>query len=364
VIRKLLESLFRYKFLLLVPPILIPLIVTPIAVMANPPLYESSVSVWVDRPAYLSSQADGSTWMTGVQTQSNRLNELLRTRAFLDSVAQRTSLAPLVGNPVGEARIADIINRSVSIGSPAGGPAGGSSEHLLIVHAQANSAALSVELCKAIVDAYQEKAAADQSDQASVAAQFYQSQLQDAKQQLTKATNDLRRYVASQQTDGTSDSLGDPTQPGAIPLAMVDSKLASLQGNVQAAQNAVQTAQSSLAQAQQDAMVAQEGQQYGFQVLDDAQLPTAATPQTKKIMIYPIASLLAGLGLSCLLLVLLVASDRSIRSETDLAPGVRVLGALPNFEARRVPRSLRQVATRRAIGAVAGMALPMPQGSK
>ena len=61
------------------------------------------------------------------------------------------------------------------------------------------------------------------------------------------------------------------------------------------------------------------GQQYGFQVLDPPQLPTVATPQTKKIMIYPLAAAVAGLGLMGLLLVLLVASDRSVRSEMDLA---------------------------------------------
>ena len=52
-IRKIFEALFRHKFLLLLPPILIPAIVTPIAFLTTPPVYETSVGVWVDRPAYL-----------------------------------------------------------------------------------------------------------------------------------------------------------------------------------------------------------------------------------------------------------------------------------------------------------------------
>ena len=94
---------------------------------------------------------------------------------------------------------------------------------------------------------------------------------------------------------------------------MLDPRLGALQANVQTAQMDVNTAQVALTQAQQDAVMATQGLQYGFQVLDPAQLPTVATPQTKKIIIYPIVAVIIGLGLMGALLVLLVATDRSIR---------------------------------------------------
>jgi len=368
-IRKVLEAFFRHKLLLLLPPLLIPGIVTPIAVLANPPVFETAVSVWVDHPAYLNYKDDAtSAWVTGVQTQASRLGELLRTRAFVTNVAGRTSLAPLVGNPIGEARINDLIARGVTVGAPAQttGPVTArlTGDHLLVIRVQASTAQLSYELCKAIVDAYQEKTEADQSDQASVAADFYQSRLTEAQLQMNKATTDLRRYVGSHQTDSADGSLlTDPTQQG-LSAAMLDPRLGALQDTVQASQNAVKTAQGALAQTQQEAMMSAQGQQYGFQVLDPPQLPTVATPQTKKIMIYPLAAAVAGLALMGLLLVLLVASDRSVRSDMDLAPGLRLLGTVPLLQLKRVPKSLRSGATRRAIGAPAGTALPAPSGAK
>jgi uncharacterized protein involved in exopolysaccharide biosynthesis len=367
VIRKVLEAFFRHKLMLLLPPFLIPGIVTPLAVLANPPVFETAVSVWVDHPAYLNYKDDTTNaWVTGVQTQASRLGELLRTRAFVTSVAGRTSLAPLVGSPIGEARLNDLIARGVTVGAPAPttGPvtAALTGDHLLVIRVQASTAQLSYELCKAIVDVYQEKTEADQSDQASVAADFYQARLTEAQSQMNKATSDLRRYVSTRQTDSADGSLTDPTQQG-LTAAMLDPRLGALQDTVQASQSAVKTAQAALAQAQQEAMMSAQGRQYGFQVLDPPQFPTVATPQTKKIMIYPIAAAVAGIGLMGLLLALLVASDRSVRSDVDLAPGLRLLGTVPLLQVKRVPKSLRDGATRRAIGAAAGTALPAPSGA-
>jgi hypothetical protein len=86
----------------------------------------------------------------------------------------------------------------------------------------------------------------------------------------------------------------------------------------------------------------------------------------KKQLIFPIAGLVVGMGLSLVLLVLLVAGDRSVRSETDLPQGARVLGAVPqlNLKLKRLPKAARKDAMRRAIGFVAGTALPAPTGSK
>jgi len=361
--RKLLEAFFRHKLLVLLPPVLIPGIVSPIAVVAMPPVYETTVSVWIDHPPLLNYNDGSSTWVSGVQSQSGRLSELLRTRAFISDVASRTSLAPLVGSAAGQARLADLIARDVSINGTSGAATTSVTDHLLVIRIQANTAQLSYELCKAIVDAYQEKTAADQTDQASVAVDFYQSQLQTAQQQLAKSTQDLRRYAISVQANNP-----DAAQPadaqGGFAAAMLDPKLGALQSNVQAGQLDVKNAQANLNQAQQSAMMSAQGQQYGFQVLDAPQLPTAATTQIKKIVIYPIAAAVVGLGLAAMLLVLLVASDRSVRSEVDLASGLRVLGTVPSLQLKRIPKKLRSVATRRAIGVPAGMALPASGGTK
>jgi hypothetical protein len=320
--------------------------------------------VWIDRPAYFNTRDGSNAWVSAVQTQSGRLSELLRTRAFLTDVVQRTSLASLAGSAAGQTRLADLVARDVTIGSAASATAtAAASEHLLVIRVQGATAQISYELCKAIVDSYQEKTAADQADQASVAVDFYTSRLQGSQQQLTKAGQDLRRYAAIVQANSADSSQPDTSSSG-LTAAMLDPKLGALQSNLQAAQLDVHSAQAALNQAQQDAMMSEQGQQYGFQVLDAPQLATTATPQIKKIIIYPIAALVVGLGLTGMLLVLMVASDRSVRSEQDLAPGLRVLGTVPTLQLKRVPKKLRSVATRRAIGAPAGMALPLPGGAK
>src|SRR5438270_13700079 len=118
--RRILEAFFRHKLLVLLPALLIPAIVSPIAVLAMPPMYETTVSVWIDHPVYLTTRDGSNPYVSAVQTQSARLTELLHTRAFLTDVAQRTSLAPLVASAVGQTRLAELIARDVTIGGAAG----------------------------------------------------------------------------------------------------------------------------------------------------------------------------------------------------------------------------------------------------
>jgi uncharacterized protein involved in exopolysaccharide biosynthesis len=364
--RKLLEAVFRHKLLLVLPIVLIPGVVGPLAVLSTPPVYTSTITVWVDRPTYLAYKDNSSPWISPALKETSRLTELLRTNAFQVDMAQRTSLKPLVGTVAGENRINDILARGISVAT--------SGDNILVVQFHAVTAQLSYEVCNAIVQSYIDKTSADQADQAGAAVQFYQSRLQDSQQQLGKASQDLRRYVAAHQADG-SDPLTalDPKQtnlasanavsPNSAAL-LLDPRLAALQTSVQASQTDVTNIQQSLTQAQQDAAAAVQGQQLAFQVLDQARMPTAPTRQWRKLAIYPIAGLVGGLLLSSILLILLVAADRSVYSESDLTPGLRTLGAVPLWKLKRVPKRLRGVATRRAIGAPAGAVLPAPGGGK
>jgi hypothetical protein len=107
-ITKFLEAFFRHKLLVLLPPVLIPLIVGPWALVTAPIYFESFAGIWVDKPQYLAYN-DFSPYSAPSGQQSARLAEQLKTRTFLMDVAKRTPLAPLVGNPKGEERIAQIV---------------------------------------------------------------------------------------------------------------------------------------------------------------------------------------------------------------------------------------------------------------
>ncbi|MDQ6671985.1 MAG: hypothetical protein M3069_14795 [Chloroflexota bacterium] len=355
--RKLLEAFFRHKLLLLLPPILIPAIVGPVALLTNPPVYLASETIWVDRPTYLNYNDNSTPWLTPSQIQSARVSELLQTRAFQMEVAKRTtSLAPLIGSVAGEQRIQTLLTRSVVVGR------GG--DHVLLIQVQVPTAQLAYELAGAVVDAYQEKNAVDQSDQASAAVSYYQSRIQEAEKQLARSGQDLRRYLATQAANSDATGLADSSIANLPAATALDPRLGALQATVQTSQTDLNQARSALTQAQRDASAALEGQQLGFQVLDPPVMPISATRQLRKIAIYPIAAIAAGLALSAILLVLIVASDRSVRSEADVMTGVRVLGVIPALKLKGARKKLGPVATRRAIGAAAGTALPMPGAAK
>lgn len=352
-IGRVVETIFRHKLLLLLPALIIPLIVGPIALATAPVFYEAYVGVWVDRPAYLSS--NGSDWngyLTPSQNQSTKLSELLRTRAFLVDVVGRTPLAPYIGNEAGEQRLRDMLAADFSMFP--------SSSHLLVLRYRAQTPLLAYQMINALVDAFKEKMATDRVDQANLATSFYQNQLDTAKADLAKATGELRRYVAA------NPQLTDPQGPDVtrVQVAGIDPQLAELQRRVDGAQQDLQRASNSLDQAQLDAAAALEGQELGFQVIDPAKVPTTATRELRKRIIYPIAGFLVGLVFSGVLLVLLVATDRTVRTEADVSSLARVVGVLPQLRIRRAPKHIGPDVARRAIGFVAGSALPAPREAR
>ncbi len=356
---KILEAFFRHKLLLLLPPILIPLILGPIALMSAPVYYEAWAGVWVDRPQYLAyTQAGWNAYLTPAQNQANALNEQLRTRNFMTDIAKRTQLAALVGNARGEDRIQKIFADGLTI-SPSG-------DHLLVIHFRAETPKLAYDLLNSTIDAFKENASTDRVNQASLAISFYQSQLSDAQETLTKLTSSARQYIAANPRLGSLTAQpGQSTDP-VLPATATDPQLADLMGQIQFQQKEIDRIRGSLSQAQFDASAGLEGQELGFQVVDAAQMPPSATRALKKQLIYPIGGLVGGVVLSIVLLVLLVTADRAVRAESDLPANARVLGTMPvlKLKLRRIPKAARRDAMRRAIGFAAGTALPAPGGSK
>jgi uncharacterized protein involved in exopolysaccharide biosynthesis len=355
---RLLETFFRHKLVLLLPPLLIPLLVTPPALLTAPIIYETYAGIWVDRPTYLSYNDGWNRYITPAQNQSSRLSELLRTRSFLDEVAKRTSLAPLVGSPRGEERIQEIIGNGLTI-YPSG-------TNLLVLRFHADTSQLAFQLLNAILEAFRDNSANDRINQAALATSFYQSSLEDARAQLQKAQDALRQYLASNPQSVISGTLRASTDsPSGLALSQqpLDPELAELQRAVDFAQSEVEHQKTALDQASLDASASLQGQELGFQVVDEPQQPTSPVRQLRSRLIFPAAGLVVGLLLSAVLLVLLMAGDRVVRAEADLGPGGRVLGVLPSLKLKRLPRRAGPEATRRGIAFAAGAALPAPGGT-
>ena len=351
-IERTLEALFRYKWLILFPPIVIPAIVGIVAFLTAASYYESWTGIWVDRPTYLANSEEWDRYLTPSQHQSRRLSELLRTRTFAMDVASRTSLAPLVGTPTGEERIQRFMAASVGIST--------NGNHLLVLSARSPAPRLSWELITGLIDAFKEKSAADQIAQAGLATSFYESQLQAAEEQLSKSNAAMRRYLLANPRLAQQDAPRSGIGPAAI-----DPQLADLTRRLDFEQREVDRARSSLEGARLNTATSLEGQELGFQVVDPPQVQSSPTREGRRALLFAGAGLLAGLILSVIILVVLVAADRSVRSEADLAPATRFLGVIPSLQPRGISQVARRDRTRRAIGFAAGTALlPAPSGGE
>jgi hypothetical protein len=356
-IEKCLEMVFRHKKLLLLPPVLLPLILAPIAWLSASVYYDTWAGVWADRPAYLSYNDDTNRYLTPAQTQSALLTEWLHTRTFLVDIAKRTSLASLVGTPR-EDRLQSVIGANVTM-YPTG-------SHLLVLRFRADTPDVSLQVMKALMDAFKEKASTERVNQAGIATSFYEARLQAAEQQLAKSNEAMRRYVAANPRLTTIDpSRGAGATTASrlgLPAAAIDPELGELLRRVESDQSDVERARTALDKAQLDISASLEGQQLGFQVVDPPETPRASRDLRKRLIL-PVGGLILGIGLSAILLVLLLASDRAVRSENDLAGTIRVVGVVPRLQVKKQPRRASLDSARRAIGFVAGTALPAPPGA-
>lgn len=356
-IERLLETLFRYKLLILMPPLLIPLIVAPIAWLTAPSYYQAITGMWVERPTYLAYRDDSNVYMTPAQNQNAALLEMLRTRSFAVDVASRTDLAPMLAVPYGEQVAHEIVARSVrSIAS---------GNHLLLLTARTSSPDLAYQLVTSVADAFKDRATSDRVSQAELAISFYESRLNASGQELTKANEAVRRYIAANPRlaaiDVGSTSSGTSSSRSSLATAAADPQLGQLVRQTDFQQREVDSIRSALERARLDISASLHGQELGFQVVDPAEVPSAPIVERRRTLLFPAAGALAGVILSSAILVLLLATDRSARSETDLVVTGRVLGSIPDLRLQG-PGGLRASdGARRAIGFVAGTALPAPQ---
>jgi uncharacterized protein involved in exopolysaccharide biosynthesis len=354
--RKFLEAFFRHKRLLLLPPLLIPLIVGTLSYLMTPLYYEGWTAVWIGQPAYIAATDQANPYLSPAQNQANRMTELLKTQSFLTDVARRTSLAPLTGSTVGQERLQALVLGQISM-QPSG-------NNLLAIRYRSTTQQLTLQVLQALIDAYTEKTANDRTSQGTLAISFYESRVQATQDQAKQSADAVRRYVQASRLSIDPSVSGDLT--GLDTAATTDPQLKQLQSQAEFDQKQLDDARASLDKARFQVDAADQGQDLSFQVIDPPRIPTGASRDVKKLIIAPIAALLVGLIGSGVLLVIILASDRSIRSETDLVPPVRVLGIVPKLKLKRVPKRDRSTAIRRAIGFAGGssLTLPSPQRTK
>jgi hypothetical protein len=351
VIARFLETFFRYKLLIMLPAIITPLVVVPFALLLVRPYYETMAGLWIERPSYVPSADDFSRYVTPAQNQQQRLTELLKTRAFTEDVAWRTSLGPLLDSPQGRDDIYEYLGR-VIYPLPTG-------NKLLSIRVRAEDPNLSMEIIQATVAAFRERTQNERMQQASSSISFYEQQLKDADDQATQSRDRVRRYV----TSNPRAVADDPNRPASsarisLPTSAVDPQLAELLKRLEGDEREAERIRGLLEQSRFEASAALDGNDSTLQLLDPPVFPTRAERERRRLLIFPAAAVAIGGLISALLLVSLTASDRSVRSTADLSAMGRVIGVVPRMGLRRLPRQAGPETTRRAIAFVAGTAMP------
>ena len=352
-IARLLEAFFRHKLLILMPIIVTPLLVLPAAFLLVRPFFESTAGVWVERPAYIPAAEDWNRYVTPAQNQHGKLTEMLRTRAFIEDIARRTTLAPLLATNEGRDELAEYLQRSIS--------ATATGSKLLTIRVRADSPDVAYELINATLNSFRDRSAVDRANQTSMVIAFYEGQVTNAEDEAQKASDALRRYLAANprysSVDPSSRTVGSSL---GLPVAAIDPQLADLIRSQDIAQKEQERLRGLLDQAQFDSQAALEGGDAAFQIIDQPVMPTTSQRERRRLIIFPAAALLVGLAVGGALLVILTVADRSARWAEDLDRIGKVIGVVPRMEVRAPRKALPTGATRKAIGFVAGTALPAP----
>jgi hypothetical protein len=343
-IEKALEAFFRHALLIMLPAIVIPLIVVA-WVFSTPPQYEAQVGVWVERPAYLSYSGDELTrYLPPALVQLNRLSELMRTRSFTSDVVKDTPLADYLRIPGGEAMLEQIFARDLDMFT--------NGDHLLVLRFRGEQSETTLTFLNAMVEQFKDRASADRSAQAQLAISFYQARLTDSDSTLGQARSDLAKYL-----DANPSVAAALTRSG-LDAARLDPGFADLQRRVDSALRNDDNARGSLQAAQLDYAASVQGDALGFRVVDEAGVSPTPSRQLRKALVLPLAALIGGFVLSAGLLMLFALSDHSVRSLADLAPDSVILGVMPSMKPSRIGRRAGPDVTRRAVGFIAGAALP------
>lgn len=349
-IARFLETFFRHKLLILLPLLITPLIVVPFSFVLVKPYYETTAGLWVERPAYVPNTEDWGRYVTPAQNQHVRLTELLKTRSFIEDIARRTTLGPLLESPEGRDDVFEYLQRAI-YPLPTG-------NKLLSIRVRTEDPDLSMEVANATVAAFRERAQNERLVQASSAIAFYEQQLRDSETELGSRRENVQRYLAANPRLVSEDPRNPTTPRVSLPTSAVDPQLGEMLSRLESNEREVERIRGLLDQARFDASAALEGTDSTLQLLDPPVYPARSQRERRRLLIFPAAAVVIGGLVSALLLVGLTAADRSVRSSADLRLAGRVVGVVPRMGLRRLPSQAGPETTRRAVAFVAGTTLP------
>jgi uncharacterized protein involved in exopolysaccharide biosynthesis len=310
---------------LLVGPFAAALLGTAGYVVLQPAAYQSTANVWVN--------GAGAGTQSAAQTQSDLINQFLKTDSFADSVAQSSPLGGYLNAHPRDA-VQGFSLRSLIPGRSAPKPSTDAIRLYLASHVsvtQVGPSELTVtvtgptpDVAKGTADALisqlttQEVSVRTAPTQTQLA--LDQTQLQDQTAVLTNDLAAVRAYLVAH-----------PNLANDARLASTDAQLQTLQARVAVDEQNYSQLLGKIQQAQSDLALANSPKMAPFRVVDAPQTPSSQSLFGKQQLIALAAGLLIGVIAVAAMGALLVRLDTTIHTSEEVEPmvGLRVIGSTP-----------------------------------
>ena len=290
--RNYLETFFRHPVLLTLP-VIVGFAAGGVFAFLVPREYVASATVWTD-----TAVPDASTIATTGGSsppsagQAALMSQLLATRSFMESVASNSPVAEEMTGlaPVERDALIGALASSISVSTP--GP------QIMSIAVKLDDASHVTGVASSVLEQFDRFQREKTKARAKAQADYDQKQLEDAGKALQTAEADLAEYLDANPRSETSD---DPTAGSLIAAAALAQQLYA------DASTAYGRSQAALSDAETTTL----------EVLDQ---PTVAYPQSRKKVVFMGAAggAIAGLSVSVLALLMLMARDKSLRDEQDV----------------------------------------------
>jgi uncharacterized protein involved in exopolysaccharide biosynthesis len=335
--RPYLETFFRHPRALVAPIVLV-LVISLGMVAAQPRTYQASARVWFQSNTIAGVSNPTTAIMTPAEAAAGVFQELLATRSFVVAVGHRGPLATYMSQ--GHLPAADPLSAALGLVQQLRGKAPGDQQQILddavqgVLQKQVTVAPSGPEIVgltftytspevasatlQALLNQFADEVLAAQRSQANQQMAFYAQQVASQQQVSKQADQEVQQYLAAHP------NLSVPNPP-------FDANLASLQQvSTQAQQQYAQLLQK-LSEAKLQQQNLNQGDPSQFRVIDKPVIPHKADSLLKGLLTGVGAGLAIGLLVSLLALVVLVFTDRTMRSPIDVerALRVKVVGTVP-----------------------------------
>jgi capsular polysaccharide biosynthesis protein len=314
------EVLFKHKFLLVLPFVVILPLTVAAALRPQPDRWQVFARVWVDQ--YQGLYRDERLGYTPGPAQAQLLNDFVGTRSFARDVLSQTQLAPLLDDPVSEELALQEFWRAVSVFS--------TSNTFITISVLTESPEISYEIAQALVASFESTLRTRGEVQSKITTELYAQELAKRQQAVDRSRAELAAYVAAHP---------ELMQASGSTLATArDATFARLSAQAEYDQNAYRE---TLIRYEQGLAMGAAGLQssaFAFTVVDPPSMPAAPLHESRVTLLkLPVIGFVLAVILSAGAAVALIFTNRSVLGASEVRDqlNIPVLGEIPVLRPRR-----------------------------